>query len=89
MRNAFIAVFLMLAAVAPVAAQQSRDASGFSFDICYRQCLNLGGSPGSCQPGCADRAATLARIPPGAKRSANDDPRSPRFHDPEPRKPSW
>ncbi len=88
MRTVFIAAILMLAFAAPAAAQ-SRDASGFSFDICYNRCLSLGGSPGSCQPGCSDRANTLARIPPGAKRGPNDDPRSPRFYDPEPRKPTW
>lgn len=89
MRIVSIAALLTLAAAAPAAAQQPRASSAFSFDRCYSQCLNLGSSPGSCQPGCADRAATLARIPPGAARRPNDDPRSPRFHDPEPRQPSW
>jgi hypothetical protein len=83
-----IAVLLILA-VATSAAAQQRAASGFSFDTCFNQCLSRGGSPGSCQPGCSDRAAALARIPPGAKRDPNDDPRSPRFHDPAPRQPTW
>jgi hypothetical protein len=84
----FTAALATLCCATPAAAQSSA-AAAFSFDKCYSQCLNLGGSPGSCQPGCADRAATLTRIPAGARRSPNDDPRSPRFHDPEPRKPSW
>jgi hypothetical protein len=89
MRNGWMAAILMLVTAAPAAAQQSRAASGFSFDTCFNQCLSRGGSPGSCQPGCADRAAALARIPPGAKRSPNDNPRSPHFHDPAPRQPAW
>ncbi len=88
MRNIPLAAILALAATWPAAAQ-TRPAPGFSFDICYSRCLQFGGSPGACQPGCADRAATLARIPAGANRSANDDPRSPRYHDAEPRKPTW
>lgn len=71
------------------AAAQSSVASAFSFDRCYSRCLNLGGSPSSCQPGCADRAAALLRIPPGTRPTGNNDPRSPRFYDPEPRQPSW
>jgi hypothetical protein len=72
-----------------VAWAQQRDASGFSFDRCFGKCLSLGSSPASCQFGCSDRAATLARLPPGAKRNSNDDPRSPHFHDPEPRRATW
>ena len=87
MRTLFIVAILAL--ITSPAAAQSLAPSGFSFDTCYRQCLERGGSPGSCQPGCSDRAATLARIPPGAQRSTSDDPRSPRFHDPEPRRPAW
>ena len=89
MRKLCIAAVLTFAAAAPAMAQQSRASNAFSFDICYNQCLKLGGSPGSCSPGCADRAAHLARIPAGAARSPNDDPRSPRFYDPAPRAPSW
>jgi hypothetical protein len=89
MRHVLPTAALLIAATLPAAAQSQRAASGFSFDTCFNQCLSRGGSPGSCQPGCADRAATLARIPPGAKRSPNDDPRSPHFHDAEPRKPAW
>jgi hypothetical protein len=87
----YAAALAALCHAAPAAAQPraSSPASAFSFDRCYSQCLNLGGSPSSCQPGCADRAATLLRIPPGTRPTGNNDPRSPRFHDPEPRQPSW
>ena len=69
---------------APAVAQQSRAPSGFDFNTCYSQCLSRGGSPGSCQPGCADRAAA-SRASRGRAARGNDDPRSPRFYDPEPR----
>lgn len=85
MRIALVAAMTFFLA-APAAAQQSRAPSGFDFNTCFGQCLLRGGSPGSCQPGCADRAAALARIPAGAPRSGKDDPRSPQFYDPEPRK---
>ena len=88
MRTIALAALLTLAAAWPAGAQ-TRPAPGFNFDICYNRCLQLGGSAAACQPGCSDRAATLARIPSGAKRSPNDDPRSPRYHDAEPRKPAW
>jgi hypothetical protein len=81
-----MALLLMLATAPPAAAQRSSAASGFSFDICYSQCLSRGGSPGSCQPGCANRAAAVQRAQSGGPRGANDDPRSPRYHDPEPRR---
>ena len=86
MRIAFVLATLVTAATAIPAAAQQRSSTGFSFDTCFNQCLTRGGSPGSCQTGCADRAATLSNIPAGARRNPNDDPRSPRFHDPEPRK---
>ncbi len=89
MHKLFTAAILLAASAGVAAAQQPRPATSFNFDICYSRCLQLGGSPGACQPGCSDRAATLARIPLGAKRSPNDDPRSPRYHDAEPRKPAW
>ncbi len=85
MRIALVAAMTFFL-TAPAAAQQSRAPSGFDFNTCFGQCLLRGGSPGSCQPGCADRAAALARIPAGAPRSGKDDPRSPQFYDPEPRK---
>ena len=77
---------LLLTAITHPAAAQSRTTSGFSFDTCYGQCLSRGGSPGACQPGCANRAATVQRAQSGGSRGPNDDPRSPRFHDPEPRR---
>lgn len=89
MHRLLLAACAFAMAADSAAAQQPRPATGFNFDVCYSRCLQLGGSPGACQPGCSDRAATLARIPPGAKRSPNDDPRSPRYHDAEPRRPAW
>ncbi len=88
MRTYFLAATLICTSLMPVAAQ-TRAAPAFSFDICYNRCLNLGSSPPSCSNGCSNRAATLARIPAGASRSPGDDPRSPRYHDPEPRPPAW
>jgi hypothetical protein len=87
MRALVVAAYVLLGGT--IAGAQQREASGFSFDRCFGKCLSLGSSPASCQFGCSDRAATLARIPPGAKRSPNDDPRSPHFHDPEPRRATW
>lgn len=88
MRTIALAALLTLWAAWPSAAQ-TRPAPGFSFDICFNRCLQQGNSAASCQPRCTDRGATLARIPPGAPRSPNDDPRSPRYHDPEPGRPAW
>ena len=68
MRAGFMAAFVLLGGT--VAGAQQREASGFSFDRCFGKCLSLGGGPASCQFGCSDRAATLARIPPGAKRKS-------------------
>jgi hypothetical protein len=87
MRIALVAALTILL-IAPAAAQQQRRAapSSFDFNACFSQCLSRGGSPGSCQPGCTDRAAALARIPAGAPRTGKDDPRSPQFYDPEPRR---
>jgi hypothetical protein len=85
MRIALIAAITLILA-APAAAQQSRAPSGFDFNICYSQCLSRGGSPGSCQPGCSNRAAAVQRAQSGGPRGPNDDPRSPRFYDPEPRR---
>jgi hypothetical protein len=78
---------LMLLLAAPAAAQQRRPAAtaGFDFNVCYSQCLSRGGSPGSCQPGCADRAAEIARIPAGAPRTGNNNPSSPNYYNPAPR----
>jgi hypothetical protein len=78
---------LMLLVAAPAVAQQRRPAaaSSFDFNTCYSQCLTRGGSPGSCQTGCADRANEIARIPPGAARAGNNDPRSPNYYNPPPR----
>lgn len=87
-----IAALLTFIVATSAAAQQPRGqnlSSYFNFDRCYSQCLNLGGSPGSCQAGCADRAATLARTPVGGSRNPNDNPNSPRFNDAEPRRPTW
>lgn len=88
MRTTLLAALLTFALVHSAAAQSraSRAPSGFSFDICYSQCLSRGGSPGSCQPGCAERAAAVQRAQSGGPRGPNDDPRSPRFYDPEPRR---
>jgi hypothetical protein len=77
---------LLLTVIAHPAAAQSRATSGFNFDTCYSQCLSRGGSPGTCQPGCSNRAATVQRGLSGGPRGPNDDSRSPRFHDPEPRR---
>jgi len=88
MRPYLLAATLICTSFMPAAAQ-TRSAPPFSFDTCYNRCLQLGSSPASCSGGCSNRAATLARIPPGAPRSGNDDPRSPRYHDPEPRPPAW
>jgi hypothetical protein len=86
MRHATIAI-LMLVLAAPAAAQQRGPtaAPGFDFNICYSQCLTRGGGPSSCQQGCSDRAAELARIPPGAPRTGNNNPRSPNYYNPAPR----
>jgi hypothetical protein len=86
MRRATIAMLMLLLA-APAAAQQRRPAAtaGFDFNVCYSQCLSRGGSPGSCQPGCADRAAEIARIPAGAPRTGNNNPNSPNYYNPAPR----
>ena len=81
-----IAALLALAVAAPAMAQQRRAPAGFSFDTCYSQCLSRGGSPGSCQPGCSNRAAAVQRAQSGGPRGPNDDPRSPRYYDPEPRR---
>jgi hypothetical protein len=80
----FILTFLL---AAPAVAQQRRPATatGFDFNVCYSRCLTNGGSPGSCQSGCADRAAEIARIPAGAPRTGNNDPRSPNYYNPAPR----
>ena len=85
MRIALVAAMTFFLA-APAMAQQSRAPGGFSFDACYSQCLLRGGSPASCQPGCANRAAAVQRAQSGGPRGPNDDPRSSRFHDPEPRR---
>ena len=88
MRTTLLAALLTFAVAHSAAAQSRapRAPSGFSFDICYSQCLSRGGSPGSCQPGCAERSAAVQRAQSGGPRGANDDPRSPRFYDPEPRR---
>jgi hypothetical protein len=83
MRIALIAALTLLLAL-PAAAQRSRAPSGFDFNTCFSQCLTRGGSPGSCQTGCSDRANEIARIPPGA-RAGNNDPRSPNYYNPPPR----
>ena len=85
MRIALIAALTFLF-VHPAAAQRARPATGFDFNVCYSQCLTRGGSPGSCQSGCAERAAAVQRAQSGGPRGPNDDPRSPRFYDPEPRR---
>ena len=85
MRIALIATMTLVLA-APATAQQSRAPSGFHFNTCYNQCLSRGGSPGSCQPGCANRAAAVQRAPVRRTAQTKDDPRSPRFYDPEPRR---
>ena len=85
MHIVFVSAFLMLAMAGPAAAQRASAPAGFSFDTCYSQCLQRGGSPGSCQPGCSNRAAAVQRAQSGGPRGPNDDPRSSRFHDPEPR----
>jgi hypothetical protein len=86
MRTTIFAVLLTLVVAAPAMAQQRRAPAGFSFDTCYSQCLSRGGSPGSCQPGCSNRAAAVQLAQSGGPRGPNDDPRSPRYHDPEPRR---
>ena len=86
MRTVLLALLLTLVIAHPAAAQRSRAPAGFSFDTCYSQCLSRGGSPGSCQPGCSNRAAAVQRAQSGGLRGPNDDPRSSRYHDPEPRR---
>ena len=86
MRTSIAALLVTLAFAAPASAQQRPAAGGFSFDTCYSQCLSRGGSPGSCQPGCSNRAAAVQRAQSGGSRGPIDDPRSSRFHDPEPRR---
>jgi len=88
MRHSVVALLLLLAA-SPALAQQRPASSGFSFETCFQRCMSLGGSPSSCQPGCSNRATTLSQIPAGGKRSPSDDPRSPNYHDPEPRRSTW
>ena len=86
MRPITIAILMLLLA-APAAAQQRRPTASpvFDFNVCYNQCLTRGGGPGSCQTGCSDRAAEIARIPAGAPRVGNNDPRSPNYYNPAPR----
>ena len=87
MRTAIVAILTLIFA-APSDAQQRRPAAasgGFDFNVCYSRCLSNGGSPGSCQPGCADRAAEIARIPAGAARTGNNSPSSPNYYNPAPR----
>ena len=86
MRPIPIAILMLLLA-APAAAQQRRPAAStaFDFNVCYTRCLANGSSPGACQTGCSDRAAEIARIPPGAPRVGNNDPRSPNYYNPPPR----
>jgi hypothetical protein len=88
-RNAIATLLLILAASPAFAQQRAAQGGGFSFETCFQRCLSLGGSPSSCQPGCTNRQTTLSQIPAGAKRGPGDDPRSPHYHDPEPRRSTW
>ena len=85
MRIALVAAMTFFLA-APAMAQQSRAPAGFDFNTCYSQCLSRGGSPGIVPAGLRrPRRGRAARAIRRAAR-ANDDPRSSRFHDPEPRR---
>ena len=86
MRSIIVVAAVLTFAIAGAAAAQQRAPGSFSFDTCYGQCLQRGGSPGSCQPGCSNRAAAVQRAQSGTQRGPNDDPRSARYHDPEPRR---